>query len=269
MLSGARPDSESTLASITMGCLWAALVSLMLLVRGPAQSMLRRSWFGLVAGALLFAGPAIGLLLRPHELSATSLTMALALTPVAVGVATAALGSGSSASVAGRIWPGLAAIGGLLLLLAEPALGDPTTDIALVLAPTLTGVGAALLCSGGVSRWRATTALFGGTFLFAVVLIAESLITHSRPRAALLAMACDGFMALLSVYALLKVGATRWSAQFTLLPLLIVLEGIILVRPLFTARWVVGLALLALASLYLLLPPSDDTEASGTLLPRR
>ena len=74
-----------------MGCLWAALVSLMLLVRGPAQSMLRRSWFGLVAGALLFAGPAIGLLLRPHELSATSLTMALALTPVAVGVATAAL----------------------------------------------------------------------------------------------------------------------------------------------------------------------------------
>jgi hypothetical protein len=195
--------------------------------------------------------------------------MALALTPVAVGIAAAAFGGRAAGSVAGRIWPGLAAIGGLLLLLAEPSLSDPLTDLALFLAPTLTGVGAAFLCSGGASRWRATTALFGGTALFALALIAESLVAHARPRVSLLAMACDGLMALLSVYALLQVGASRWSAQFTLLPLLIVLEGIVLVRPLFTARWVVGLALLALASLYLLLPPTDDGESSGTVVPPR
>jgi hypothetical protein len=76
-------------------------------------------------------------------------------------------------------------------------------------------------------------------------------------------------MALLSVFALMRVGAARWSAQFALLPLLIVLEGILLVRPVFTARWVVGLSLLALASVYLLLPPGDDGEAGATVVPPR
>lgn len=264
MVNGARPEAESTLASMALGCAWAALVSLMLLVRGPARAGLRNAWRGVLAGALLFAGPVIGELLHAHELSATSLTMALALTPVAVGVAAAALGVAATGSVAGRIWPGLAAIGGLLLLLAEPALGTPRTDVALLLAPVLSGVGAALLCFGGRSAWRATTGLFGGTALFALALVGDAAFFGGHLRVSLLAVACDGVMALLSVYALLRVGATRWSAQFTLLPLLIVLEGIVLVRPLFTARWVVGLALLALASLYLLLPPTDEAEPSVT-----
>lgn len=269
MLAGTHPDSESTLSSLGMGSLWAALVSLMLIVRTPAQAMVRRSWLGLLSGALLAAGPAAGLLLHAREITSTSLTMALALTPVAVGIAVSAFGGRTSVSVAGRIWPGLAAIGGLLLLLAEPSLADPASDLALFLAPTLTGIGAALLCSSGTSRWRATTALFGGTALFAVAILAESLLTHVRPRVSLLAMACDGLMALLSVYALLQIGAARWSAQFTLLPLLIVLEGIALVRPTITARWVVGLSLLAFASLYLLLPPAEDAATPRSILPPR
>jgi hypothetical protein len=268
MLNGARPEAESTLGSMALGCGWAALVSLMLLVRGPARAGLRNAWLGVLAGALLFAGPVIGELLHAHELSATSLTMALALTPVAVGVAAAALGVAATDSVAGRIWPGLAAIGGLLLLLAEPALGSPRTDIALLLAPVLTGAGATLLCLGGRSAWRATTGLFGGTALFGLALLADVALGGGHARASMLAVSCDGVMALLSVYALLRVGATRWSAQFTLLPLLIVLEGIVLVRPLFTARWVVGLALLALASLYLLLPPTDEPESRPAVTPR-
>jgi hypothetical protein len=269
MVTEARPDSESTLASLTLGCGWAALVSLMLLVRGPAQAMVRRSWLGLLAGALLFAGPVAGLLLHVHEFNATSLTMALTLTPVAVGITSAAVGGGEMGGAAGRIWPGLAALGGLLLLLAEPSLSNPRADLALFLAPTLTGVGAALLCLRGSSGWRATTGLFGATALFAVVLLVESVASGVRPRVSLLAVACDGVMALLSVYALLRVGATRWSAQFALLPLLIVLEGIAMVRPVFTARWVVGLSLLALASIYLLLPPGDDSEAGATVVPPR
>jgi hypothetical protein len=252
-----------------LGCGWAALVSLMLLVRSPAQAMLRRSWSGALGGALLFVGPMMGLLLRSPELNATSLTLALALTPVAVGIAAAALGSGAMGSLAGRIWPGLAAIGGLLLLLAEPGLSNPRADLGLFLAPVLTGLGAAVLCLRGTSAWRATTGLFGATALFAVVLLAESLIVGTRPRVSLLAVACDGVMALLSIHALLRVGATRWSAQFALLPLLIVLEGIVLVRPVITARWVVGLALLGLASVYLLLPPTDEGEAKTTVVPRR
>jgi drug/metabolite transporter (DMT)-like permease len=269
MVAEARPDSESTLASLTLGCGWAALVSLMLLTRGPAQAMVRRSWLGLLAGALLFAGPAAGLLLHAQELNAAGLTMALTLTPVAVGVAAAALGGGEMGGGAGRVWPGLAALGGLLLLLAEPALGSPRADLAMFLAPALTGAGAALLCLRGPSTWRATTALSGGAALFAIVLLADSFASGVRPRVSLTAVACDGVMALLSVFALLRVGAARWSAQFALLPLLIVLEGILLVRPVFTARWVVGLSLLALASVYLLLPPADDGEAGATVVPPR
>ena len=135
MVVGAYPAAESTLSSLMMGCGWAALLSLMLLVRGPAQATVRKSWLGLLSGALLFAGPAVGVLIHAHELDATALTMALALTPVAVGIAAAALGAGSLDGAAGRIWPGLAAAGGLLLLLAEPNLNNPRSDAALILAP--------------------------------------------------------------------------------------------------------------------------------------
>jgi drug/metabolite transporter (DMT)-like permease len=260
---GARPEAESTMSSLMMGCGWAALLSLMLLVRGPAKATLRKSWLGLLSGALLFAGPAVGVLLHANELDATSLTMALALTPVAVGIAAAALGAGSLDGAAGRIWPGLAAVGGLLLLLAEPSLRNVRSDVALLLAPAMTGLGAALLCSEKTFvPWRAVTALIGGTAVFAPALLATSLHTHARPTVSLLAMAYDGVMALLSVYALLRVGATRWSAQFTLLPLLIVLEGIAIVRPKVSANWVVGVALLVVSSLYLLLPAAEDTDGT-------
>jgi len=267
MLIGARPETESTLASLTMGCGWAALVSLMLLVRSPARAALRRSWLGLLAGALLFAGPAIGLLLHAAQLDPGGLTMALALTPVAVAIAAGALGTGSLGGAAGRMWPGLAAVGGLLLLLAEPSLNSVRNDVALALAPVMTGLGAALFCAGTTySPWRATTALLGATAVFALALVVESVMAGTRPTVSLSAMACDGVLALLSVYALLRVGATRWSAQFVLLPLIVVLEGIVLARPTVGARWVVGLALLTLASVYLLLPPVEEAESEGLKL---
>jgi threonine/homoserine efflux transporter RhtA len=63
------------------------------------------------------------------------------------------------------------------------------------------------------------------------------------------------------VLALSRLGANRWSAQFVLVPLLILIEGMVLVRPGITTRWVVGLALVALASVYLLLPHQDEQES--------
>jgi hypothetical protein len=69
--------------------------------------------------------------------------IALALTPVVVALA------GRVESVAGRIWPGLAAVAGLMLVVAQPSLGDARSDVALCLMPVLTGCGAALLSSEG------------------------------------------------------------------------------------------------------------------------
>lgn len=213
----------------------------------------------LLAGAMLFGGPAIYLLIRSRELDAASLTIALALTPVIIAIAAPALGTERTDGLAGRIWPSLAAVAGLLLLLAQPALGDLRNDLALVLAPALTGIGAALF---GVdvhpSPSRLTLTLLGASLLFTLALAETYIIAGARPSISLLAVACDGLLALLGVIALEQLGATRWSSQFTWIPLLIVLEGMVLVRPRLTAYWIAGLVLLALASVYLLLPQADE-----------
>ena len=278
--AAAHAEAEPTIASEALGCTWAALLSLAFLrssgrfLRKPAQPASPQASSSptpsrsatlrcILAGALLFGGPAIGLLLRGTSLDAGSLTIALALTPVVVAIAASALGIGATDGVAGRIWPGLAAVGGLLLVLAQPSLADIRTDLALILAPLLTGLGAALFSTDRpASPTRVTFALTGGAALFALAAALSSSIAHTRPTVSLLAVACDGLLALLGVPALLRLGASRWSSQFTWLPLLIVLQGIVLLRPPLTARWITGLLLLALASVYLLLPQADEMEAA-------
>jgi drug/metabolite transporter (DMT)-like permease len=263
MLAAARPEAESTLVSKTFGCAWAALLALLLL-RGKHPGW--RDWRGLLAGVLLLGGPAIALLVGDRVLDSESLSLALALTPVAIAVASAALGT-SSDGITGRIWPGLAAVGGLLLILPQPSLGDIRSDLLLFLAPVLTGIGAALFYTDHTEpQRRIVMALLGATALFALTLTANSVVTTTKPHASLLAVACDGLITLVTVLALSRLGATRWSAQFALVPLLILIEGMVLVRPGITTRWVAGLVLVALASVYLLLPHQDEDEASLNLL---
>jgi hypothetical protein len=222
----------------------------------------------LLAGAMLFGGPAVALLIRGRELDAGSLTIALALTPVIIAIAASALGTENSDGIAGRIWPGLVAVAGLLLVLAQPTLGDARSDLALVLAPALTGVGAALFCiDQPATAPRVTSALIGATALFALALAETCFVTGSRPSISLLAVACDGVLALLGIVTLVQLGATRWSSQFTWVPLLIVLEGIVLVRPHLTAHWIIGLILLVLASVYLLLPQGDEPSSAASTVP--
>jgi len=224
----------------------------------------------MLSGAMIFGGPAIALLIGGRGLDAGSLTIALALTPVVVAIAAAALHAGLSGDIAGRLWPGLAAVAGLLLVLVQPNLSDPRTDIALTLAPILTGLGAALFCTDSsdaeASPYRIALALAGATALFAAALAFEHFTATTSTTLSLLAVACDGLLALLAALALLRLGATRWASQFTWLPLLIVLEGLILIRPPLTARWLIGLVLLAAASVYLLLPQPGEAE-TPTLLP--
>ncbi|HSY37711.1 MAG TPA: hypothetical protein VK814_18295 [Acidobacteriaceae bacterium] len=222
-------------------------------------------WF--VAGAMLFGGPAIGLLLPGRELDSSALTIALALTPIIIAIASTAFGTESSDGIAGFIWPALAAVSGLLLVLAQPNLGDIRTDLVLLLAPVFTGLGAVLFCTAHPQApTRITTALLGACVLFAVALLASRL-TGARPTFSLLAMACDGIVALLGIATLSRLGATRWSSQFTWVPLLIILEGIVLVRPRLTAHWFTGLILLIVAGVYLLLPPGHESVSETSRVP--
>ena len=222
----------------------------------------------LISGAMLFAGPAIAFFLPARDLDASALTIALALTPVIIAIASSAFGTESSEGIAGRIWPGLASVAGLLLVLVQPALGDIRTDLALVLAPALTGIGAALFCLRPTcTAPRISATLLGAFMLFAIALAGDYFIAHTRPSSSLLAVAGDGILALLGVLTLDHLGATRWSSQFTWIPLLVILEGITLVRAHLTAHWVIGLILLIIAGAYLLLPQMSPSASETSPSP--
>jgi drug/metabolite transporter (DMT)-like permease len=273
-VSAARPDAESTLTSETLGCAWATLLAFAFLLPERQQAAPRPKpsraatlrWF--FAGAMLFGGPAIGLLLPGRDLDSSALTIALALTPIIIALASSALGTESSEGIAGRIWPSLAAVAGLLLVLVQPSLGDLRTDLLLLLAPVLTGLGAVLFCTDhSRSVPRTSTALLGACALFALAFATSRFLAGARPTFSLLAIACDGIVALLGIATLSRLGSTRWSSQFTWVPLLIILEGIVLVRPRLTAHWFTGLILLIVAGVYLLLPQGSEATCETSPVP--
>lgn len=207
----------------------------------------------------MISGPLL-VLLRPGSIPAGSHTMALALTPVAIAVIESAT-SHSSETLAGRLWPGLAAIAGLLLLLAEPRLSNPSEDILLALTPLLTGGGAVIFCSASNGAWRVPAALLGACA--ALGLGAEiNLATHTGGFYGLAGLAAgfDALQALLSIMAIARLSATRWSAQFALVPLLVLLEGFAFMPASTPARMIVGLLLLAIASIALLIPPAEESR---------
>jgi drug/metabolite transporter (DMT)-like permease len=264
MLAGAQPEAESSVGSQAAGCAWAALVCVVLVLRPRAVRGGQREFcFAALGGALLLCGPAAGELLRATRVEPAGLMMALALTPVVVALA------GRMDEVAGRLWPGLAAVAGLMLVLAQPGLGDARSDAALCLAPVLTGCGAALLRSERAeSWWRMPAALAGAAMVFAMSWGVGAWQAGHVAVPSLLATACDGLLALLGLLVLARLGAERWSAQFALLPLLVLVQGIWILRPTLTLRWGVGMLLLAVAGVYLLLPQATETETGVAVTPR-
>ncbi len=217
---------------------------------------------------MLLGGPAIVLLFPGRNLDSTALTIALALSPIIIAIASSALGTESSDGIAGRIWPSLATLAGLLLVLVQPSIGDLRTDVLLLLAPLLTGIGAVLFCTDhSLSGARIPSALLGHCALFAIALATSRFLTGAHPTRSVLAIACDGLVALLGIATLARLGSTRWSAQFTWIPLLVILEGIVLVHPRLTAHWFTGLILLVVAGIYLLLPQQDEAAAERSPVP--
>ncbi len=251
----AHPEAGPTVGSLALGCAWAAALAYLLperLARGIAGS----KWRAALAGAMLLGGPLLSLLVQA-PVSGGGMTMALALTPVVIAVAAAAMGLGASEDVAGGIWPGLAAVAGMLLVMTTPSLDGPFADAVMVMAPVLAGVGAVWFCvqPGGLA-WRGRWALLGGAGTF-VLGAAVDWKLHGRPVVATSAVAWDGLLAGLGVMVLARLGAVRWAAQFTLLPLLLLLIGIVLLRPTLGWREVLGLALIAGASGYLVWEGSE------------
>jgi len=260
MLAEALPGSATTFASAALGCGSAAALCLLVYPR-RMKGLVRDGelWRSAVGGALMIAGPLIGLL-RPGGVSGSALTMALALTPVVLTVAEAAM-RGASENLAGQLWPGLAAVAGLLLVLPQPSLANPINDLLLVLAPVLTGCGAALFLTAKETTRRLQAALLGAAVLLAcgaLVVVAQ----HERVWPGMLGLAAgmDAAQAALTVLVLGRLSGARWSAQFALVPLLVLLEGLGLMRERVPGRVVSGLVLLAVAGVALLLPPVEESR---------
>jgi len=259
IFSGSLPGSATTLASASLGCGSAAALYLLIVRPSAPHNQSGELFRSALGGALLITGPFLGLL-YPHALPAASLTMALALTPVVIAVCEAATRH-TGETLAGRLWPGLATIAGLLLLLTQPSLSNLGEDAILVLAPLLTGCGAVLFCSSHNSVWRLPAALLGACTVLGLG-AAINLATHvgGWPGMAGLAAGFDALEALLALVALGRLSATRWSAQFAIVPLLVLLEGVVFLPASLPARMIVGLLLLAVAAVALLVPPSEESR---------
>ena len=268
LLEDAVPEARSTLLSAAAGCALAAVVSLswsfIRQTRGPVAPA--SQWRAAGAGVLVLGAPALSGLLAGRHISGDGGTLALALTPVVGAVAVSAYGS-ETGGVAGLLWPGLAGLAGLLLLLPEPALGDWRMDVALFAMPLFAGAGAARVEHNDTAARRKesgpahnpfnwiTLALATGALLFlSSYLATRGDSTWTLSFAAVLA---DGLSFFFTLFVLHWVGTIRWSAQFLLLPLVTIVEGVILLKPSLTARSWTGMLLLAVGGVYLLLERSD------------
>jgi len=215
----------------------------------------------LVSGTLLISGPLFALVLTGHGIDPNALTVALALVPIVAAVAQNAFRDAATGSLAARTWPALAAIAGLLLLIPQPSFANPVTDIALLLAPLSTSIGAALFSSSISTQNKPaalTSALSSAAILFALAWLVQFLLHHTTAQFSPLAALLDAVTAFLTLFALSRIGLARWSAQFALAPLIVILQGFILLRPVLDAYSSAGLALLLLGCIFLLLPQPTE-----------
>ena len=262
LITDAWPQAGSTLGSGMAGCLIAAVVCI-----GVAW---RRGWGGVselaepaLGGALVLGGPAVGMLLGAAFLDAGSLAIALALTPVLVVVVESV---GGAEELTGEgLWPGLAACCGLLLMLPAPSLTDWRNDVALLLAPVLTGTGCVLFRRSGLGAaeaWKASAGLAGGGAVFGLGVLAESLSRRGWPVISPAATGVDAVLSLLAVVALGRLTAAQYSARYVLVPLAVLLQGVVLLHSVPTWRGVACGILLAVAGV-VLLRPGEERRDSG------
>ncbi len=166
-----------------------------------------------------------------------------------------------------RLWPGLAGLAGLLLLLPQPSLGDWRYDLSLLCLPLVTGLGASYVTARQghqVSEqvfpspeplWLAVT--LGSAALVFAGLAWGAQHSGGNEIFSVSAATLDGLMALLTLLVLRRLGAVRWSSQYLLIPLLTLLEGALLLRPVLDWRSWMAFALLAASSGYLLVAGRD------------
>lgn len=230
----------------------------------PIRRLLRAAG----GGASLLLGlelTSLGTPVGTPSITASDATIALALCPVVIAVAASALRREGSRNLSVQLWPGLAAVTGLLLLLPEPSIRGVFSDLLLLGFPLLAGTGAVLVSEGDEAlAWIRAAALSGALFGTCAGSLLQAKIsppmlapwTWSLGRAS----AMEALSLFLSFTVLLTLGARRWSAIFVAVPLLLSLEGLLLLQPPLSGRPFTGMGLLLFSAVSLLLPNTVEED---------
>ncbi len=271
LLEGALPGTASTLVSEGAGCV--VIGGSLALYAGLRRKLPFRGSVG-GRGFLVRVSAVVSILLAPalaaqvsgRHISSNNATLALALTPAVVAVADSVLGEVGQGDLSGLLWPGLAGITGLLLLLPQPAFAGWRPWLGLFVMPLLVGVGAVVLLPDhaavkGSSDVRSEFwFLVFGCLLGGTVLCFWGKQQGELWREAQRACALDVVSLTLMFLALYRLRAVRWSAQFILIPLLGLMEGMLFLRPILDLRSWIGMGLIALGAIRQVLPRARATE---------
>ena len=170
-----------------------------------------------------------------------------------------------------RAISGLAGSAGLLLLLPEPMFGSWRFALALGAMPLLAGTGAALVdrqdqgpSPSAVDKPRTFPWQASALLMAAAILATFGLQMHQErelPAFSMQAATLDGLLAWVTLVVLQRLGAIRWTAQFLLVPVVTLIEGVVLLHPILDLRSWSGFALLAAGGVYLLIVGG---QGSGT-----
>jgi len=251
------PQIAFSLSSDAIACSLVAAFSFGVAIASrtarPALAEILRYAF---AGALVLAGPAAGSFLHASSLDAGSLAVALALTPVVIAVVESVIGNDELS--AEHLWPGLTAAVALLLVLPAPSLSDPRNDLAMALAPILAGLGCVLFRRGEIAAaWRVSAGIAGATLVFGLGALGDGLVQRAFPAISPAAVTIDALLFMLAIIALSRLSPSQYAARYAVVPLLILLQGPLLLHSPVTWR--------SVACAVLLLAPTIAQLRSGVL----
>ena len=264
LLEGAVPAATSTMLSQGIGCalaagLGAGGMAFRRMRQGRVVREHRRWWGAAVGGCLVLVGPLLAQAIGGRRLGADAATLALALVPVVAAVAGSADGGAETGDLPGLLWPGLAGSAGLLLLLPQPSFSTWRPWFGLAALPLLVGLGGWMAVRPGVPG-EGEAGSGEGPFCGALLLAAGvfgafwwASPNRSEGGVAWQALGLDCVMAVLTLLALRRLGARRWAAQFLVMPLLGLAEGLVFLRPVLDSRSWLGLGMVALGAGYQLL----------------
>jgi hypothetical protein len=258
------PEMGSTLVTEAWACGIAAFVAGTVAV--AERRRLPRVWEVLrllAVGGGLLAAPAMGAALRGPVSGTLDRTVALCFVPLIVMVVE---GVWSERGLAVSLWPGLAGLGGALLVFQVAFPSSVLGWVGLVVPPI--AVSTACVACGRVVRgveavWSAALLFAGGAVGLAVMEAARKASSGEVAQSfSLWAVGLDAVIVGLVVFVVLRVDALRYVARYFAVPLLSVVEGLVILHLGMSLRQGIGLALLAGGALALLTMRRTDGDTS-------